>query len=238
MTDVMNESENFTAADIAPQPEKMIPVSEATKHIAGAKMKAYDKARSEFDTRIKALEEQIQAQKGNPDGASTSQNAPVISKDILRSELQALIQEEQERHVQAKQQEEANRIVKELSEKFVKAESQLPDFKDVITSFRFENTPEILRAANMFENSGEILYDLAKNPNKIGALLALGDRDPDAMVRQLKDLSSSIQKNVKATQTKFPNEPLQSLKPSNLGTDSGELSRAELLRQAKLKYRG
>jgi capsule polysaccharide export protein KpsE/RkpR len=237
MTDV-NDSVDFTNEALAPVQEKMIPVSEASKHIAGAKMKAYEKAKNEFDDRIRALEEKISQNNLSSASNQPQQSQAVFSKDLLREELQSLIREEQSHLAQARQQEEANKIVRELSEKFKKAEERLPDFKDTITSFKFENTPEILRAANQFDNGGEILYDLAKNPSKIGALLALADRDPDAMIRQMRDLSSSIQKNEQAKNTKFPQDPIQSIRPSVLGTDNGDLSPAELLRQAKLKYRG
>lgn len=246
MTDeIIDESTDAVEPIIEQKPEKMIPVSEASRNIAGAKKKAYEKAKAEYENRIRDLEERLNI--NNPSDQAAETAAPQIqqpvpqqdfSKESLRKEIDASLQELKAKQEQELREKEAHRILTELATKVEDAHKRIPDFKDVVSTFNFEQTPELLEASNLFDNSGDILYDLAKNKGKIGALLALGQRDPRAMVSEMRQLSESIKKNQAAKDLKFPREPMQSLTSSNLGSDSGELSHAEILRRAKAKYRG
>ena len=82
----------------------------------------------------------------------------------------------------------------------------------------------MLQLANMVENTAEVMFELASNPSKIGAIQNLIDidlragRQPKLAFAEMKRLSESISTNQKGSKFQSPNEPLSQLRPSNAGT--------------------
>lgn len=212
LEEIQNQMEEVT-----PESEKMIPVSEVNKHIAGAKKKAYEKAKREL---------QSNANLNYDEPLNSQEQKPEFSRDIMREELNNILKEQQESQAKAYEQERARKIYSELHDKVTEAQKRIPDYDEVTSNFDFTSVPAILEHANHFENGGDILYDLAKNPMKIGNLLSLVQH-PAVVHAELKKLSDSIKQNELAKDTKLANEPLQAIRSSNVGADNGKLTLAD-----------
>ena len=84
--------------------------------------------------------------------------------------------------------------------------------------------PYHVQLANMVDNTAEVMYELAKNPSKIGAIQTLieidtkAGRHPKLALAEMKRLSESIKVNSKGSKYQPPNEPLSQMRPSNAGT--------------------
>ena len=223
--------------DIVREQEKMIPASEVSRHIAGAKKKAYDKAKREYEEKLRQTNEVVNQQSPGTrsDVDQMRMNNPNSDpRSMMREELEKLLQEQEQMRMRAHHENEARKILTELATKVEDAQKRIPDFKDVISQFDFTATPELLEASNLFDNSGDILYDLAKNPSKIGSLRSLAQISPTAVFGEMRKLSDSIKQNQTAKSTQFAKEPSRTFQSSNVGGDSGNLSLADL----KRKYRG
>jgi hypothetical protein len=75
------------------------------------------------------------------------------------------------------------------------------------------------------DNTAEIMYELGQNPTKFDSVLALSVRNKTLAHKAITKLSDSIKQNKvavdKNAKTKV-NEPLDQIKPSLTGTDSGD----------------
>lgn len=119
-------------------------------------------------------------------------------------------------------------ILSDFNAKLKAAETKYPDFEKVVSPLRndMENNPDVmahlLLMTNSMDNTADIVYDLAKNPHKVGSLIPLTHTAPNLAMSQLTALSNSIKQNQQASAQANPvNEPLNQLKPSTVGTDNG-----------------
>ena len=67
------------------------------------------------------------------------------------------------------------------------------------------------------DNGGDVLYELSKNPGKMGSILSLPQ---NLAVKAIKELSSSIKMNQSASRSNEP-APLSHTKPSYSGLAAG-----------------
>jgi hypothetical protein len=103
-------------------------------------------------------------------------------------------------------------------------------------SLDLSTIPQIVQLANTVENTDDVMYELASNPNKLVTLLNLTNFGNGRLAYlETKKLSDSIKQNQTALQQPVPPEPLSQLKPSNVGTDNGALSIRELRKQQHLR---
>lgn len=129
------------------------------------------------------------------------------------------IQEAQEAQQAAKAREEASRVVNEVAPKIKDAEQKYADFNDIVGPAGFaDRNFDMVAIANQVDNAGDILYDLAKNPEKIRVLRDLAET-PALLKRKLKSMSESL-KN--ATSAQEIVKPIDNDEPSYIV--SGEKS--------------
>lgn len=169
---------------------------------------------------------------------------PQVSEDRVRNlaaeETQRLREQWiQESRIQAQEQ-DAQRIASEFFTKIEAGKSNLQDFDKVMGEVDLRSIPYHVQLANMVDNTAEVMYELAKNPSKIGQLQSLIDidvragRHPKLALAEMKRLSQSIKDNTAGSKFQSPNEPLSQLRPSNAGTgNQGALSVSDY----KRKYR-
>lgn len=138
------------------------------------------------------------------------------------------------------QEQDAQRIASEFFTKIEAGKSSLQDFDKVMGDVDLRSIPYHVQLANMVDNTAEVMYELAKNPSKIGQLQSLIDidiragRQPKLAFAEMKRLSESIKANASGAKFQSPNEPLSQLRPSNAGTgNQGALSVGDY----KRKYR-
>lgn len=170
----------------------------------------------------------------NQSQSLTEQKAREIAEQTIADKIKAF--EENSRREAATQY--GHKVLTELGAKINQDKQSIPDFDNVVNLASFQNAPEILHLANMVDNSGHVLYDLKKNPEKLVTIAsAVRNGFPDDAMTLVRQLSDSIKANQNAiNQPKSP-EPLSQIKPSNIGLDNGSGKTAAELRKNP-RYRG
>jgi hypothetical protein len=246
----------------AQQPEKLLPQHEVNSLIGAAKQKGlekgYQQAQAEFQAAQQhAMQQQYsqppQQQPGqqpqnmmpqqgqNPAMSPQQQPAggqPINDADRLRQiAAEEFAKQQQQMHQNAiayAQQQHDLRTGNELAAKIAEAKTRYPDFDKVVSLDDFAKMPDILRLANTVDNAGDVFYEMAKNPSKVSSLRGL-PQDSQLAVNEVKRLSDSIKQNQLAASQPQTSEPLNQVKPSNVGVDSGAPKTVSDMRKALRK---
>lgn len=237
----MNESQDGTVtpeshavqANVAPtqapseaQAEKLLSQNEVNELVGGAKQKGYQKGYQQALAELQSKQPQ-QAASADPQVAQAPNQATSSVEEIARKaaleEFTRQTQEYQQRSIQEQQAAEMRRVTAELAAKVNTAAEKYSDFNEVTGKVDFiKHFPDVLQLANVAENAGDVLYDLAKNPQKIVTLRQYMRELPPHLVREeLLKMSASIKANENALAKPQPSQPLSSIKPSNIGVDNG-----------------
>lgn len=214
-----NQSLNSSIPPQGQSQEKLLRQSEVNELIGREKHASYEKGRQE------AL-----ASPPPPDVASktTQQNTSYQSPE----QIQQLVAQKVAEHLQQQQQQTyMQQTAQQLMPQIEDAKKRYTDFEDVTRKVDFRKMPEMLLLANETGIAGDVLYDLANNPSKIGTILALAQRDPDLARIEMQKLSSSIKQNQAAKEQPQVNSPLSQIKASNVGTDNGSRTIRDLRKQ-------
>jgi hypothetical protein len=181
--------------------------------VGNAKAKGYQKGYQEALDTLKPTAPAQSVQQ-----PSVQNNASGDVTDIVRREFTRLQQEDASRRVREQQEADGKRILGELQTKVTAAQQKYPDFDDVTKHVDFTQVPEVLHYANLVDNAGDVLYDLAKNPSHIGTLRSL---PPALAAQEVRKLSDSIKANENAV-ANMPNarEPRSQIKSSPVQTTS------------------
>lgn len=225
----MNEISNTEGEqpEVGTQPEpKVMQQHEINALVGGAKQKGREQGKLEGYQQARA---ELMTQ-GNPTNANMQQPpAPMNDDARLRqvaneefSRLQSMAQANWEAQQKL---EVGNRILNDLKTKASAAKAKIEDYDKVVHQefANFPKTAEVLALASEFDNAGEMLYDMAKNPGKIAQItwMAREGRDDPAMrelaFKEMKRLSDSIKVNEMATNQPQPRTPLSQVTPSNVG---------------------
>lgn len=210
MTDSTLEQTALNDIQPAQPAEKMVPQSKVNELIGTGYHKGYQKALAELTQTSQAP----QAPAVGMGGMSSDDIRKAVAEEMHKH-----LQSQQEQTLKAQQEAEGKRIMQEIHGKVTEASSRIPDFEDVTSKVDWREIPEVLHYANQPGiATGDVIYDLAKNPSKIATLRSL---PPTLAVNELRKLSNSIQTNMAATQTNAPPEPLGQIKPSNVGVGNG-----------------
>lgn len=132
------------------------------------------------------------------------------------------------------QEREAQRIVQEFLGKVVAGKDKYNDFDQVVGDVelaQFPNTVQLLHG--YVDNVSDVMYELARDPIKMAQLETLARTSQKGAVKAIQSLSKSIKDNQDGMKMRTSKEPLDQLRPSNTGTDSGEPS----VRDYRRKYR-
>ena len=128
----------------------------------------------------------------------------------------------------------ANQLINEFGGKMVAAKERYPDFDQVVGKVNFEKAATLIPWINSLDNSADVMYDIAKHPAKFASLINLRDQ-PALALEELKNLSSSISRNKKSQELPAIDEPLDKIKPSTSGIDSGSMTIRDYKKQSWLK---
>lgn len=212
-----NTKESTQDNSVKKKPEKLVPQSEVNKLVYAKKMEAreaYERGQQEG---------LAQANKDKDLTATTSGQDPdkiVIS----RGDLRQLVAEES---VLQSQDARTKQMIDQFAVKVGQGEQKHSDFEPVVRELGITNLPlQTIETLNNLDNTADVLYELGKNPSKYANVLTLSAVSPALALKELNKLSSSIKQNedalAQSAKTKV-NEPLDQVRPSNAGTDSGEL---------------
>jgi hypothetical protein len=209
-------------------PEKMLTASQVNELVKRAKRKGEQKMQEQLDATRQELE-QLKAQQGQPQEApQQQQQAP---QGVDPQALQQLVAQqiaEQQAETQRKQHEEqlhqeVNQVAQQYFGKMAQGTSLYDDFEAITADFNPAEFPQLVYLANELDNTAAVIYELRKNPGKLAQLATLVKESPGIARSELNNLSQSIKRNDDAKRNlQEPQDPLNRLKPSPVGTDSGE----------------
>lgn len=168
--------------------------------------------------------------------ATQTPTSPVDESNIRKlaaEEAQRLRDEWVQDAQRSAYEQDAQRIANEFYTKLNAGKSKYSDFDTVMGDVDFKTIPHIVQLANMVDNTSDVIYDLAKNPSKIGIIQQLIQVSPQLAFKEINRLSAAIKDNESASNMKVPNAPLTQMKPSNTGTDNGAMTVSDYRR----KYR-
>lgn len=185
----------------APQ-EKMLPQSEVNEIVGRVRAEATARAQAQMQ----------QATTAQP-GSLTEEQV----RELIAQQTQS-IQAEQARMAMAE------RVVGEFAGKMDLGKESYEDFEDTVKQIDLSTIPEIVQLANSVGNTHDVMYDLAKNPYKIGNLLTLAKASPHLARAEINRLSQSIVANKSAVaQASGAKEPLSQMKASaNISADASK----------------
>lgn len=211
--------------------EKMVPQSAVDKAVQHAKHLAREQGRREALSTIQAQ------QAPTVDNQMPQAQAPAQSIGGMPSVSPEQVQKMIAEHAQQQaQQYHAHSIANEFLSKLEAGKEKYPDFNEKMDSLELSTIPQVVQLANSVDNTADVMYELANNPNKLVTLLNLTNFGNGKLAYlETRKLSDSIKQNQTALQQPIPPEPLSPLKPSNVGTDNGALSIKELRRQQHLR---
>jgi hypothetical protein len=228
-TDVPVSGDVAPASTPAPV-EKTLSQSEVDKIVHARTRDAAAKANEEGYQRAVA---ELSAKQPQPQ-AQTPPAAQQHGEQYLTAEQARQIYRDESQQV--RQEAVFSQAMTTFVEKMEAGKSEYPDFEDVIAPLNLPAIKPIAYLASLYGNTSKIMYDLGKNPHKVGNILTLLGNPATVHLAQLEmqKLSASIEANKAATNTPSAKEPLSDITPSNVGAGSGEMTIADW----RGKYRG
>lgn len=206
--------------------EKLFTQSELEKIVGRTR----EQVRDEYYNRGKqeALSE-LNKQQNNQ--VNTTQNMGGISQ-LNDNQIDEIVEKKLKDRADAQA---ANQIAYDFVGKMQAAKDKYSDFEETVAQLNLPAHPHIVYWANSLDNTADVVYDIAKNPEKFAGILMLAQSAPELARRKLSELSNSIKKNEEALKQPNVNEPLSQLRPSSVGTDNGSMKVRDLRRQPWLR---
>jgi hypothetical protein len=214
-------------ADVQPT-EKMVPQSEVDKLVGAVKAKERQQAEAQY-------RQMLQSQ------SMGGVQVPGVNEDALLEKatqrMQATLDEQRREQELEQQKAEVDRVAKEYLEKMKQGSTLYDDFDQVTKAFKPGKFPQVAIWAAQQDNTSAIIYDLAKNPQKLAQLHMLALADPELAVDEITKLSQSIKRNEEAVNNNVRSpSPLSKLKSSAAaGSDTGKRSISDLRKQPWLR---
>ena len=222
----MEDNLDVALSTEASQPEKNLSVAQVNDIVKREKARAAEiaaeRVRQELEAKHAQELENMRAGGGQP-------TANGIDMDSIRKEvLSGVMQELQAKHQEALEQEEQAKlesIAKDYHLKMGKGSDAYDDYNEVMGEFKAQEFPSVAMMAAQMDNTPEIMYELAKNPNKLIEIDMLAQKSPGMARKRLEQLAQSIGKNLeaKASNVNAP-APLSRPKSSSVGVDNGKLT--------------
>lgn len=189
-----------------------------SKLVTESKDKGYQKG---YEAALGEIKKQDVISTSQPVSNSSITGDP--SDKLTEDKVRQLMTQEIEKatHVAKKQAEEdqnkavLNQLYSEVLQKVEASSANYDDYDEVTSILDASKIPHIIAYANASDNTGDILYELAKNPSKIASLHTLHMQDPRLAASEMKRLSDSIKDNQRARNPVHSvNPPLDQLKAS------------------------
>lgn len=253
-TNVSEVSSNAQNSQPVQQAEVSTPAAKYTdfdvdKIVAGKKQKAYEQGRADA---VAEWQKQNNVTPHTLGGMPQQTQADLERiREVAREEVKQSWQAQQQQIAHEYHSKEGQRIATEINAKLGDAKSRYEDFDKVVTEHAVNAMAPIMLVANSFDNTGDIAYDLIKNPGKalvIEGYLKKANEEyrsgnqqnaqywQQIALGELRKNSDSIKANHAAVANKsHVNEPLSQLKPSNVGADNGSKTVSDLRRNPKYR---
>jgi len=214
-----------SASTPAPTAEEMIPKSHVSAIVAKTKKEALDKQQralhAEFEKRLQELQQQSQSNSQSTVGGINQAPTP--------QQLEKMI-------IETANKLSTNAVAQQVALQFESKIDALrnvdPEFGDLYDSLNIQAHAYLVPTLNSFDNTAEIVRELASNPHKFAEILMLSAaQSPELAKKSLAKISQSIKANQEAAKIKHAPEPITPSKSTtNTGIDNGQQSVADLQR--------
>lgn len=225
--EIQDGGETQAAEIVESESSKALPSARVEELIKREKMKERQKMSEQLQL-LQAENDALKKQAGSMGGMQN----PVNPEDVAKLVMQRL-QAERAEQEQAALSEEATRFAQQYYAKMSGGSELYEDFNEIMGDFNPQAFPQVVYLANMTDNTAAVMYDLAKNPQKLAAMVTLAERDPQTAQSQINKLSASIKSNAAAqqqaqkTQTQAPLGRVPASTSSN-GQDAENLSVSDM----------
>ena len=211
-----------------PAPERTFSQSEVNDLVGRVKRETQEKTQ-----RLQVEQPQYAEQKYAQTQAAPQQAPQPDIRGVVAEEIQRSRQEWYDAEQRRQQESEVSRVASDFQARMRTGKDKYQDFESVTADVPFHEFPGTVWLSNLVDNTSDVMYELAKEPAKLAQLELLAQKSPALAEKQLKKISEAIKTNEAATKMRQPNAPLEHMRPTNAGVDSGEWSIAA----AKNKYR-
>lgn len=205
--------------------EKMIPQSQVNKLVGSARSAGAEKARKDAMLQAQQQEAPVNPSLNTGFGGMPAQVDEGKIADNVFERMQGQWDTQQKEQVLAQQQAEAEKLVQEYDAKLQDGRERITDFDQVVGQIDPKEFLDVVLMANSMDGTADIMYELAKNPKKLGDVSAMMNRSKSMARRMMGELGDSIKMNTDALAKKNAsgvNNPLPRLSPSTAGADNGE----------------
>lgn len=201
--------------------EKMLPQSEVDRRIGAARMKEREKLQREMQA------QQQQAASAPASEERDSREAQYIDasriKDDIRSELQAEREKETQEYEDNMRRQKAQEFVESYEAKLAPGREAYEDFDKVVGTINPKDFVKVIMLANDVDGTSDVMYELAKNPDKLARIDYMANKSEGHARQMLKELSDSIRMNKEAVENRANiNQPISKLKSSVGGTNNAK----------------
>lgn len=240
-----NLSSEPASIPAAPAPvEKMLRQTEVNELVGRTKHDAYEKGRQEA---LAELQRQPTSQPtiNSSIGGIQQQNlSPTDINKLVTDKVQEINQAQQQEAQRKFYEQQGAKLANDINQKLEGAKSRYQDFDQVVKREDLAHIPEILLLANNLDNTGDVVYDLMKNPTKLASINAnltasKMNNSPyfqQLALRQMQEMSQSIKQNQSAIANQpHINEPLSQVNPSTVGVDSGSRTVSDIRKNPKFR---
>jgi hypothetical protein len=224
-TPAASETQSSSVAPAPAPAEKMIPQSKVDEIVRHSNARVAQKAHQDAVAEYQRTQSQTSQQANSFGGMPTHEVQALISQQVNEK-----LQEKQSEFIAMQQREYGDKIAADFQTRLDSVKQNYSDFDEVVSGFQFSAFPHAVHASLNFENTGDIMYELASNPSKMEVLESLAKKDAemsqrglrsDLAYREMKKLSEATRINKAASTVKTANAPLSQIQPSPTGTDNG-----------------
>jgi hypothetical protein len=116
----------------------------------------------------------------------------------------------------------AQKIESNFLSKIDQAREKYDDFDDKYAALNIEAHPNLVLWMDGLDNVGDMVYDMASNPEKVASVMMLANSGfPQLAQQKLAQLSASIKANETAKKQPVAPAPLSQIQPTAVGTGNG-----------------
>lgn len=171
--------------------EKFVPQTEVNRIAGRVRAETAEKTRREVEAEYAA---KVAQNSGNG-----SVDPERIYEEVSRRVKQDF-EKEQQNIQQAQQAQAWNAITREYNAKLDKTmrSKEYEDFHEVVGEFEHSSYDMVVYGANKQENTADIIYELAKDPERAIRLEMLGRNDPKGFEKAMDKFSKSVKSNKEA----------------------------------------
>ena len=202
MTEPVSESNTQNLTEHPAAPEKQVPQSVVNRVVAEVKHSAYEQGRKS----VLPTTSHVTTPTSGVESSSSTSSA------FTEDQIKKLVTEGINQQNKVLQDLQMQQAAQEFLVKLKPGETKYSDFNQAINSVNWNSIPHVLDLANQTDNTDDIVYELAKNPQKAIKLWQLSQVNPQAALAETKKLAESIKQNQRQPASTRP--PLTPLTPS------------------------